>query len=69
MSSCLVRYLDLADELVVLVVLCVWEFVDLYLVLLYLFHYLTKGEDIQNVGTFKSKALMSLILLEDYWTF
>lgn len=46
----MVHYLDLSDELVVLVVLCVWEFINFYFMLLYLFHYLMKGESNQNKG-------------------
>lgn len=41
---CVVRYLDLSDELVVLVVLRVWEFINFDFVLLYLFHYLRKRQ-------------------------
>ena len=37
-----VHYLDLSDEFVVLVILCVRELINFYFVLLYLFHYLTK---------------------------
>lgn len=37
-------YLYLSDELVVVGVLRVWEFIDFDFMLLYLFHYLMKGE-------------------------
>lgn len=45
-----VSYLDLSDEFVVLIIFRVWEFIDFYFVLLYLFHDLMKGENNHNKG-------------------
>lgn len=44
----IINYLDFSNEFVVLFILCVWEFIDFYFVLLYLFHYLTKKESNQD---------------------
>lgn len=44
----MVNYLDLSNEFVVLVVLCVREFIDFDFVLLNLFHYLVKKQSNQN---------------------
>lgn len=44
----IINYLDFSNEFVVLFILRVWEFIDFYFVLLYLFHYLTKKESNQD---------------------
>lgn len=47
-GDCVFNYLDFSNEFVVLFILCVWEFIDLYFMLLYLFHYLTNKERNQD---------------------
>lgn len=47
-GECVINYLDFSNEFVVLFILCVWEFIDFYFVLLYFFHYLSKKESNHN---------------------